>query len=76
MNRMRRIEIYQITKELINIAHRIEDIACDEEASLENMPESLQDSEIAQKSQAAWELLNDGLNTVYEVIDYLDTSTE
>lgn len=72
MNNTRRKQIKNIISKLSDIKNEIDDIAVDEEDCLDNIPENLQESERYEKSEAALENLNDALDTVDELIEYLE----
>jgi hypothetical protein len=73
MNRERRKQIADIIKQiealadLNDLAQEIRDIAADEQEAFDNMPESLQQSERGQASEAAISALEEAADTLEQV---------
>ena len=74
MNNNRRKEIKKIIKQLEELQSRIEDVRDDEQDSLDNIPESLQESERYEISEAALENLDVSVDTIEELINILSES--
>lgn len=84
MNAARRKEIEKAIKRLETLKEQINDlrgeievgIKSDEETYLESMPENMQGSDKAEKSQAAIDSLDVAINHLDEVENYIDNSIE
>lgn len=74
MNNNRRKEIKKIIEQLKELQSRIEDVRDDEQDSLDNIPESLQESERYETSEAALENLDVSVDTIEELINILSES--
>ena len=91
MNKQRRKAINKIIEELENIQttfdaelrEALEEVRQEEEEALENLPESLQESEKGERMQSAIDLLNDSdyelssvVDSIQTLIDYLNEAME
>lgn len=76
MNNTRRKQIKSIIEKLSEIKNEIETVTEDEEEYLDNIPESLQESERYEKSEVALENLNNASDTIDELIKYLEEAME
>lgn len=79
MNRDRRARIRKVIEELENVAtslewifNEVDDLNMDEQACLDNMPESLQDTERYETMQNAVDSLTDAYDTLDEFRDKPD----
>ena len=71
MNIKTRKEISTIIDELDDILFHVNCIKDDEEKKLDNMPESLQDSERGEQMQEGIDTLESAYDSISDAIDYL-----
>ncbi len=71
MNKQRRKEIVNVVSSISIIKERLESILNDEQDSYDNIPENLLDSERANQSEEAIEILEEAIDSIDEVIDTL-----
>ena len=76
MNNKRRKEINKVIETLEISKSYIETILAEEEEVLDNIPESLLESERAEQSQTAIDLLDDAINNLEEAINNLEEAQE
>lgn len=74
MNKNRRKAIESIIDNLMDLSSEIEGIINDEQDALDNIPESLQESERANTMRDAIEALEDANSSIQEVLSYLSDS--
>lgn len=76
MNNQRRKQITRIINDLENSKDDIEAILQDEQEAFDNIPECLLESERAEQSQNAIDLLDDAINNLEEAINNLEEAGE
>lgn len=76
MNNKRRKQIENIINNLENSKDDIASILAEEQESFDNIPESLLESERAEQSQNAIDLLDDAINNLEEAITNLEEAQE
>lgn len=76
MNNARRDQIAKIKETLEDLRGKIEDLQSEEQEAFDNMPESLQQGERGQASEAAAEALQSAFDSVDEAVAYLETASE
>jgi uncharacterized coiled-coil DUF342 family protein len=76
MNNARRDQIAKIKETLEDLRGKIEDLQSEEQEAFDNMPESLQQGDRGQASEAAAEALQSALDSVDEAVGYLETASE
>ena len=74
MNKSRGKAIESIIDNLMDLSSEIEGIINDEQDALDNIPESLQESERANTMRDAIEALEDANSSIQEVLSYLSDS--
>ena len=74
MNKNRRKAIESIIDNLMDLSSEIEGIINDEQDALDNIPESLQESERANTMRDAIEALEDANSSIREVLSSLSDS--
>ena len=76
MNNKRRKQINNIIKSLEQSKDDISSVMEEEQDALDNMPESLLESERAEQSQTAIDLLDEAINNLDEAINNLEEAQE
>lgn len=76
MNNKRRKEISKVIEQIEESRDTITDILNEEQEALDNMPESLIDSERGEQSQNAIDLLDDAISNLEEAIEHLEEAQE
>ena len=76
MNKQRRKSLYSISAQLSDCLSAIEDICADEQYSLENLPESLQDSQRAESMQDAIDAMDEATSSIQDAIDSIEKAAE
>lgn len=76
MNKDRRNQIAKIKEALEELRGKIEDLQSEEQEAFDAMPESLQQSDRGQASEAAAEALQSAYDSADEAINYLETAGE
>lgn len=76
MNKDRRDRIAKIKEALEDLRGQIEDLQLEEQEAFDNMPESLQQSERGQASEAAADALQSAYDAADEAITNLETASE
>lgn len=76
MNKNDRKELQDYVEQLEGIQCALEEMQENEQCKLDNMPESLQESERGEAMQEAIETLESAANSLEEAIDYLNGITE
>lgn len=76
MNNTRRNAIKKLIADAEYIKDRLDSILEDEQDALDNMPESLQDTERYERMEEAVSNLEYALDGIDDVINYLDTARE
>lgn len=76
MNNTRRKAIQNIIDKLDDLMQEIEALQEEEQEALDNMPESLQESERGQAMQEAVENLEYAASAAQDVLDYLNESMQ
>lgn len=76
MNKDRRDRIAKIKEALEDLRGQIEDLQLEEREAFDNMPESLQQSERGQASEAAADALQSAYDAADEAITNLETASE
>lgn len=76
MNKDRRDRIAKIKEALEDLRGQIEDLQTEEQEAFDNMPESLQQSERVQASEAAADALQSAYDAADEAITNLETASE
>ena len=76
MNKERRDRIAMIKEALEYLRGHIEDLQSEEQEAFDNMPESLQQSERGQASEAAADALQSAYDAADEAITNLETASE
>ena len=76
MNKNDRRELQDYVEQLEGIKCALEEMQENEECKLDNMPESLQESERGEAMQEAIETLEGAVNSLDEAIGYLTEITE
>ena len=72
MNRARRAELNKIINTLRELRESIDVVRYDEETAMENMPESLQESERYDAMSEAVDAMSDAYDCIEEAIDRLE----
>ena len=76
MNKQNRRDLQGYVDSLEEIKSNIETMMEDEQSKLDNMPESLQESERGEAMQEAIDNLESAVSSIEEAIDYLNEITE
>lgn len=76
MNKQRRRQITEVVERLTAIVTEIEIIQGDEQEALENLPESLQESDRAEAMQTSIDSLADALDLVEQLETTLNEASE
>ena len=76
MNKDRRDRIAKIKEALEDLRGQIEDLQSEEQEAFDSMPESLQQSERGQASEAAANALQSAYDAADEAITNLETASE
>lgn len=76
MNKDRRDRIAKIKEALEDLRGQIEDLQSEEQEAFDNMPESLQQSDRGQASEAAADALQSTYDAADEAITALETASE
>ena len=76
MNKDRRDRIAKIKEALEDLRGQIENLQSEEQEAFDNMPESLQQSERGQASEAAADALQSAYDAADEAITNLETASE
>ena len=76
MNNARRDQIAKIKETLEDLRGKIEDLQSEEQEAFDNMPESLQQGDRGQASEAAAEALQSAFDSVDEAVGYLESASE
>lgn len=76
MNKSRRDQIAKIKEALEELRGKIEDLQSEEQDAFDSMPESLQQGERGQASEAAAEALQSAYDSADEAINYLESAAE
>ena len=76
MNNQRRKQITKIINDLRSSEDNIQGILDEEQEAFDNIPEGLLESERAEQSQNAIELLDDAINSLEEAINNLEEAQE
>ena len=76
MNKDRRDRIAKIKEALEDLRGQIEDLQSEEREAFDNMPESLQQSERGQASEAAADALQSAYDAADEAVTNLETASE
>ena len=76
MNRSRRSRIEKIRTTIENLSNEIEELQAEEQEAFDAMPESLQQGDRGQASEAAAEALQSAYDSSSEVLAYLDEASE
>lgn len=69
MNKQRRKKLSKIYDTLSNCSYDLEEVFAEENEAIDNLPESLQDSEQAEGMRNAAENIEDAMYTLQDVID-------
>ena len=72
MNNQRRKELDNWMKKLDDLKEELDQIATDEQVSLYNLPENLQNSQRGDAIQDAADKLNDALGLFDDIVDYIE----
>ena len=76
MNDRRRRTIRRLAALFEDVKPELEEVRDDETASLENLPESLQDGERGEKMQEAIDALDQAVDGLDELLELLETAVE
>lgn len=76
MNNQRRKQISRVIEQIEDSKETLADILNDEAQAFDNMPESLLESERAEQSQNAMDLLDEAINNLDEAINNLEEAQE
>jgi predicted RNase H-like nuclease (RuvC/YqgF family) len=76
VNKSRRDQIAKIKEALEELRGKIEDLQSEEQDAFDAMPESLQQSDRGQASEAAAEALQSAYDSADEAINYLEAAAE
>lgn len=76
MNNKRRKQISRVIEQIEDSKETLADILNDEAQAFDNMPESLLESERAEASQNAIDLLDEAINNLDEAINNLEEAQE
>lgn len=76
MNKSRRDQIAKIKEALEELRGKIEDLQSEEQDAFDAMPESLQQSDRGQASEAAAEALQSAYDSADEAINYLEAAAK
>ena len=69
MNKARRKEIERLTKLLEQAKEEVEAVEMDERGSWENLPEGLQESEMAERMEEAADWLTEAMDAIEQAVD-------
>lgn len=72
MNKQRRKELTRIYNAIESLKDDLENIMCEEQESLDNMPESLQYSERGEQMTEYIESMDNTLGCLNDALDYID----
>lgn len=73
MNKTRRKQIEKLIEKVREIQQEFEDLKCEEEDALSNLPESLQDSEKGEKMQEWIDALDSSYSNLEDSVSELET---
>ena len=76
MNNTRRKAIEEIRDRLAEISDEIDEILGEEEEYRDNIPENLQGGERYERAEEAVSNLSSATDSLYEVLDYLESAVE
>lgn len=76
MNKERRAAIERIKNQLSELRDDLDSLKDEEQDAFDNMPESLQQSERGQLSEAAIEALDNAVSQFDEIENYLDDASQ
>lgn len=76
MNKARRKRVIALIEQFNLLQEELEDICNEETECLDNMPESFQETERYEKVQENVDNLNEALNYLEDIIDYLDNARQ
>lgn len=72
LNKKREQRIFQLQEQIENVIIALEDVKTEEELYFENIPENLQGSERAERSEEAIDILEESISNLNEAKDTLD----
>ncbi|MDR1020162.1 MAG: hypothetical protein LBL73_05340 [Synergistaceae bacterium] len=76
MNKARREALLDVSRQIRDIAERLESLWHDEEEYLDNMPENLQGSERYEKADEAVRSIESAIDILNEAVEYIEAATE
>ena len=76
MNKARRAKLNQIINTLTDLKAELDDVFSDEETALDNMPESLQDTDRYCAMEEACDNMSDAIDSLDDAIDLLESAME
>lgn len=76
MNKARRAELNRIINAIQELKNDLEVVHDEEEDAMDNMPESLQDSDRYYAMEEAVDSMDDALDELDEVIEFLESAME
>lgn len=76
MNKQRRTRIEEIIATLDGIYEVLNDLECEEQQALDNMPESFQESERGERMQEIIDYLSDAASSIEEAEESLNSAIE
>jgi len=71
MNKQRRRAILSVIDQLGNISQEVNDIQCEEQEYYNNMPESLQSSEVGERAEEVSGILEEITDSIGELVEQL-----
>lgn len=76
MNKIRRKELDNLVEQLVSIREILDNLKDDEQDYMDNMPENLQSSERYEKAENAVSDMELALDSIDEVISYIESASE
>lgn len=76
MNKQRRNRIEEVVATLDGIYEVLNDLECEEQQALDNMPESFQESERGERMQEIIDYLSDAASSIEEAEESLNSAIE
>lgn len=76
MNKERRNRLQEVKESLDDVITQIEEIKDEEQEALDNMPESLQQTELGDKMQTAIDTMDEAISAIGDVQQTLDEAAQ
>lgn len=76
MNKERRNRLQEVKESLDDVITQIEELKDEEQEALDNMPESLQQTELGDKMQTAIDTMDEAISAIGDVQQTLDEAAQ